>query len=291
MIEEGKKLRDINKPFYRYWQAFYYSLFSSKLYVDVAKRWRGFGLGYLLLLLFVVSLPFSIRVIVEYNKFFNEELVQPLVKLPTLYLQNGKISVDKPMPYFIRNQKGQIVTIIDATGTIKAMDNRYPDLNILITKDKLFYRYPAPHFFFSTQQKTAANPVDVYPLSSASNAVFVGKEWVKTSGIFRLKIFFAVLIYPTIALVSFGLFLVLLLAFALMGQFVAKVFFKISISYKQSCRMLAVSMTPFMLVLWVLLVLGYLSKSYNLSLPVLIIIYFCYASLALKRESQKMVFL
>jgi hypothetical protein len=289
MTKQGKQLSDIDKPIYRYWQAIYQSFFNPKVYVDVAKRWKGLGLSYLLLVIFIFSIPFAIRFILEFNQFFLEKMVQPISALPTLYIQNGKVSLDKPMPYMIKNKQGQVAAIVDTTGVIKTMDGRYPELAILITKDRLFLRLPSSSFFFTTNEAQTANNVQVYPFSDKANSVFIGKEWVKTSGIQNLKLFFGLLIYPTMALVAFGAFLVFILAIALMAQFIARLFFKISISYKQACRLLIVSLTPFMLVFWTLLALGYISGSYTFFLPLIMFSYFCYAVLALKRESHKLV--
>lgn len=73
-----------------------------------------------------------------------------------------------------------------------------------------------------------------------------------------------------------------------MGQFIAKLF-KFSISYPQSCRLAMVSITPFMVVLWILLTLGRFSNQYGFFMPLIFIIYFSYAVVSLKRESQKLV--
>ncbi len=42
------KLKPIDAPAYGYWKALYMSFYSTRLYVDVGKRWRGIGLLYLL---------------------------------------------------------------------------------------------------------------------------------------------------------------------------------------------------------------------------------------------------
>jgi hypothetical protein len=171
------------------------------------------------------------------------------------------------------------------------MSDNYPDLNILITKDKLFYYFPTPRFFFAPPEpQNKVRDVYVFPFTEKDTFVFDGKEWVKSSEIAHLKTFIMVFIYPTIALSAFGVFLVFILAFALMGQLIASLFFKLSISYRQSCRLLIVSMTPFFWVFWIILTLGYFSRGYGFFLPVLIFIYFCYAVLSLKRESKKLVF-
>ncbi|ARG97327.1 DUF1189 family protein [Legionella micdadei] len=289
MVKGKKTLREIDRPFYHYWQALYHSFFNNELYVDVGKRWKGLGIGYLLLLMFVVTLPFALRVATDFNRFFVEDLVQPLQQLPTLYIQNGTVSLDKPMPYVVKNKYNQVVAIVDTTGTVKTIDKTYPFLSILITKDKLFYRFPSPQFFFNINNvQNPVSPIYVYPFNEHSNAVFDGKEWVKASGMSKLKLFFAILIYPTVALVFFAIFLIILLAFALMGQFIAKLF-KFSITYKQSSRLTMVSITPFMAVLWILLTLGRFSNQYGFFMPLLFIAYFCYAVISLKRESQKLV--
>ena len=38
------KLKLIDAPVYRYWDALYMSFYSRRLYVDVGKRWRGLGI-------------------------------------------------------------------------------------------------------------------------------------------------------------------------------------------------------------------------------------------------------
>ncbi|CDZ79065.1 hypothetical protein BN59_03381 [Legionella massiliensis] len=290
MIEEGKTLRDVDKPFFNYWKALYHSFYDNELYVDVGKRWKGLCLGYLLFVIFIMSLPFTTRLISEFLPFFDEAIIQPIKDLPTLYIQDGKISTNVEMPYFVKNKRNQVVAIVDTTGTITAMDDKYPDLTILITKEKFFYRYPTAHFFFTpAAQKDQASNIYVYPFTGNSNSAFDGKEWVKQSGIMKLKYFFSILLYPTMAIVAFGSFLVLILTIALMGQFIAKLFFKVSLRYAQSCRLLVVSMTPFMVVFWSVLALGYFSSIYGFILPIFVIFYFCYAVISLKRESQKVV--
>ncbi|MBA2656254.1 MAG: DUF1189 family protein [Tatlockia sp.] len=290
MTEKGKNLRAIDKPVYRYWQALYRSFFDSRLYVDVAKRWKGFGFIYLFLLIALLSLPFSLRVLAEFNTFFNKEIVQPMLGLPTLYMQNGKVSINQPMPYIVKNSSGQAVAIVDTTGKISTLDGTYPNLNILVTQDKLFLRYPMPKFFFNTTTPEAtSNDVQIYPFSQEGNSVFEGKEWVKKSGVLNLKIFFGVLLFPTIIFVATSVFAVFMLVFALMGQFIAQLFFKTSLSYKQACRLLIVSMTPFQWIFWLVMTLALFYSSYSLILPLLMASYFCYAVLAVKRDSQKLV--
>ncbi|HHF7350010.1 TPA: DUF1189 family protein [Legionella feeleii] len=289
MTEQKKTLREIDTPFYNYWQALYLSFFSSRLYVDVGKRWKGFGLLYLLLLMFIVSIPFAMRVTSDFNRFINEEMIQPLEQLPSIYIQNGKVSFDKPMPYMVKNKSGQVVLIVDTTGKVQTIDKTYPHLTTLITKNKFMYRFPSPQFFFSKEPVDSESSLFVQTISEQVNEVFDGKRWVKSSGIERVKYLSAAIIYPMVALIFFAMYLVFFLAFALMGQFVAKLFLKLSLGYKQASRLLIVSSTPQIVLLLFMLTMGWLFNWFGIVLLIVLSIYFTYAIISLKRESHKLV--
>ncbi len=289
-MTKGKQLSEIDRPIYRYWQALYHSFFNPKLYVDVAKRWKGFGLTYLLLITFLFSIPFALMLAFEFNQIVKEKMIKPIMSLPAFYVQNGQVSLDKPMPYFVKDKKGQVVAIIDTTGSIKTIDNKYPEQTILITKDKVLLRMFTPNLSLLPENTTKPeNKILVYPFDKHTNMVFSGADWVKSSHILNLKYFIGILLYLILAMVAFGCFLVFILTLALMGQFIARLFFKISLSYKQSSRLLIVSLTPFMLLFWTMLSFKYISSSYNFFLPLIMFSYFCYAVLAVKRESHKLV--
>jgi hypothetical protein len=101
---ENDPLRQM-KPIYSLIQGLYLSLFSRKFYVDVVQRWPGIGASFLLVVCFLFALPFSW---IEANKVKNyyHHLVEPALNLmPTVILKNGQASLDKPMPYVIKNKK------------------------------------------------------------------------------------------------------------------------------------------------------------------------------------------
>lgn len=289
MAEQKKSLRKIDAPFYGYWQALVLSFFSRRLYVDVGKRWSGLGIIYLLLAIFIFSIPFSLRIILEFNQFFEQEIIEPLKQLPPIVIQNGQVSFDKKMPYFVKNKSGMVVSIIDTTGTVTTIDKTYPALTTLITKDKFFYRVPSPKFFFTKDMNQTEDAVYAQPLSKNLNQIFDGNSWVSSSGIMRVKLLSQIIIYPTIALLFFVLYLIFLLVFALMGQFIANLFFHFSISYKQSSRLLMVSATPQIAVLLLGLTFNWLFTGFGLLLIILLAAYFGFAVLSLKRESQQLV--
>ncbi|KTD16997.1 DUF1189 family protein [Legionella jordanis] len=291
MTKEKVALRKVDAPFYNYFQALILSFFSSRLYVDVGKRWKGLGILYLLLVVFLFSIPFAWRITLEFNAFFEEQIIEPLSRMPAVFIQNGKVSFDKPMPYLIKNRAGQVVTIIDTTGKVNTIDNRYPYLTALITTDRFFYRIPSPQLFFAKDMQKNPTQVLSQTFSPNINQVFDGNTWIKSSGIERIKFLSQLMVYPTVALLFFAMFLVFYLVFALMGQFLSKLFLNFSISYKQACRLLMVSSTPQLLLLLLALAANVLFPGFGALLIIIFIGYYLFAMYSLKRESQKLVLL
>ncbi|MDP1604726.1 MAG: DUF1189 family protein [Legionella sp.] len=286
--QQSTALRDIDAPHYNYWQALYHSFFNAKLYVDVGKRWKGFPVGYLLLLIFIMSIPVSLRVVEQFHHFFEQQIIMPLKKLPPFYVQNGEVSLDKPMPYMVKNDAGQVIAIVDTSGSISTIDNQYPQLAILITKNKLIYRAPTPPKLF---EGSAPTPVSINerPFDKGMNQVFDGSQWIKSSGINAIELLVEIIIYPTIALLFFVVYLVLLFVFSLMAQLVAKVLLKFELTYGQAVRLLTVSATPQIVVLMIIVAFNLFFAGISFLMIVLLATYFSFAVLSLKRESNKLV--
>ncbi len=289
MRKQGQALREVNKPLYRYWQALYLAFFSTRLYVDVGKRWRGFGIAYLLLLLAIATIPFAVRIGLDFERFFTNKIILPFKKLPTFYIQNGQVNFDKPMPYFIKNDSGKVVSIIDTTGTINKIDAAYPDLVTLITKDRVYVCFPSIQYFMTANQPMEKNQIYNEPLTKSQNEIFNGEQWVKTSGIKRLKDISIIMLYPFIVTLFFALFGVSLLVFALMAQYVAKLLLNTSLTFPQASRLLMVSSTPMILTFLFMLTINWFLFGSGILYVALLAIYFTFAVSALKRESQKLV--
>lgn len=291
MAKKEQQIVGIDQPVFTYWQAIYRSFFDRRLYIDVGKRWKGFGLKYFLLLNFLVTLPFAVKTMVEFNHFFHESVITPFVKLPVIYVQNGQLSIDEPVPYKINNAKGEVVTIIDTSGKIDTFDKKqYPSLQMLFTKEKFVYSFPEPTFFFSQRMGAVLaeiEPID-FSIKDIGDSVFSGADWVNYSGMNTMGTLFTLAIYPSLALVFFMCFMVIFLAFALMGQFISKYIFYLAIRYDQACRLIFVSSTPFTIILWLTLTTNYRPTMMSVLMIILLAVYFSYAIISLKAESNRL---
>lgn len=93
------------------------SFFSADLYRDVARRWRGIGFLYLMLLLAVSWLPVSIRAQVGFSKWVRQDAARTLAGFPAVTIKDGVVSIDRPEPYLWRDpESGEVILYVDTTG-------------------------------------------------------------------------------------------------------------------------------------------------------------------------------
>ncbi|AHE67275.1 DUF1189 family protein [Legionella oakridgensis] len=292
MSKNSQKLRRVDAPIFRYWHAFYMSFYSRRLYVDVSKRWRGFGLIYLFLILLIASIPPSIRIIMDFNQFFNEQVLSPLGELPPLYIQNGKVLFDKPIPYLIKNKQGKVVLMVDTMSTkadLPKLTRTYPDLNVLITKDAMYYRPPTPRFFFSLNTPMPSSSFYEQSFPNYENEVFVGQEIIKSASITRIKYMAELLIYFFVFAFFYSIYLVLMITLAFLGQVFAQVLLNVKIKYKESCRLFAIAATPQIVLFISLFTANFIFPNIGFFFLGLLAIYYYYAVMAVKSERNKMV--
>lgn len=289
MSDADVNLKPVDAPVYSIWTALYHSFYSRRLYVDVGKRWRGLGFIYLLVALLILCIPFALKVGYVFSQDFNQKILEPLLKLPVLYVQNGKISIDEPMPYIIKNNRGQVVLVVDTTGKINDFGYEYPYLNILINQNKISYRIPNFQLYDTgIPAQSTATPV-VQPLGTSVNTVFNGKQFADEQMVRGLKIASQLMIYPVVV-VAIGSFLIIMYpVFALLGQAFSSILFSFKIGFLQSLRLLIVSSTPMLLVLMILLSLNVAFAGMGIILMTILTSYYCFALYSLRAESQQLV--
>ncbi|WP_367605908.1 DUF1189 family protein [Legionella sp. W05-934-2] len=282
---KGTSLKLETQRQYNYWQALVLSFFSDLLYWDVYKRWRGIGLLYLLLMTWVFCIPFSIKYMIGMDHFFNDVIIKPFQKIPDIPYVSGKLKFDKKMPYFIKNDRGQVETILDNTGSIKKFDqSTYPSLRFLFLDDRVYYTIPDAFKYFEDRDYQRVTEVKEIKMPSDTSFVFNGESFLKAYQIRGLKMLTLTVIYPVVAATYFTVALIFLLAFAMMGQIVSQTIFKVQLYYKQSCRLLFVASTPAFFVLQIMAVCGYNRSMMGYVWLALVATYFSFAIIFVKRN-------
>lgn len=280
-MKQKKRVMPVELPVYRYWQALFGAFYSKALYIDVVKRWQGFGFIYLLLLISVVTMPLAVRIIIDFNHYFNEKIIQPLEAIPPLYIHNGKISVNQSMPYLMKNKEGVVEGVIDTQATMMGFDdNQYPNLIVLITNDTFFWKLPPFDLFLKQLSPIGHSDVLVETLSDTMSDVFVAKQWIQSSGVLWLKWGVDCIIYPVLVSLFLGLYFGLLLVLTMLVQSIAWLLFKTKLTFKQSARILMVSSTPHIVLLFGLLVANALFPGVGVVCLMLGLIYLSFAVLS-----------
>lgn len=288
---DKNKLKPIDSPVYGYWAALYRSFYSKYLYVDVGKRWKGLGLRYFLLVIALCSIPYSLRIMHDFNDTFNMNVIEPVRILPSVMIQKGEVSFDKPMPYLIKNKKDQVVTIIDTTGQVTDFNNTYPNLTILITKDTFYFRVPAPEIpGIDIDKAQNKGTIMAQPFDKTANLIFNGKKILEdNSSIYMMKYSALAMVYPVVISMAYCIFALIFIVFAFTGQLFARIFFSFELSFVASCRLFMVAMTPMMSFLMILLSLGIVFPGSGFVLLALMLGYYSFAIRSLKSDSRLMV--
>ena len=281
--------RCIDAPVFSYWQALYMAFYSRRLYLDVGVRWRGVGFFYLFLMLAVASIPLSARLIHHYNQFISDQIIAPLATIPPLELQNGIISFNQPMPYFVKSKTGSVVAMIDTRTNGTGMDGTYPELMLLVTRDKFYVRPPQVNLFPDLSRKTQDRKPIVKQPDRGSFRLLNLSEWLESSGVLNLKWVLAGLIYPFTVSFLFGLCFSFFLIFAMFAQVYSWVILKFKMRFSQAIRLLIVSSTVQVSVCLFLLSFNVFFQSLSTISLLLCLIYFSYAVLSVKRDSQRLV--
>lgn len=291
MKNNKTNLNPIDHRVFKYWEALYMAFYSSRLYVDVGKRWRGFGLLYFFLVIAIAVVPFSIKSMFMLNDYFDDQIIFPLKKIPQFEIKQGKLSFDYFMPYLIKSRNGDVVVVVDDKVSLTEVNYAYPHWMLFITSDCFYSKTPSPSFFNGSafeSDNLHSKEVTMQPFADIQSGSLSGGKWLEQAGIEQTKWYFLFSIYPSLLGFLYGIFTVLLLFVAILAKAVAHIFLNYKISFAHSYRLLLVSSGSGVSLFIMSLSFGQLPLM-GLCLLMSIALYFCYAILCLKRESKQVV--
>jgi hypothetical protein len=171
-----------------------------------------------------------IKMHVDVTDFVNNEAPTFIEQLPEITITNGEVSISEPQPYYIKNpENGDVLAIIDTTGTIESLEDS--NAICLLTKTKIMW------------QKSEAE-TQIVDLSKVEHFVLNSERvmgWLHTAN----KFF--VIIIGLVALLGSYLFrIVQALIYAAIGLLFAS-WCKVTLSYATLLRLAVVAMTPCLL--------------------------------------------
>ncbi len=285
---KSQALADINQPIYGVWQALYMSFYSRRLYVDVLKRWTGPGWTYLLLMLMVLCLPLSMSLGLQLKHHIEQDIFEVVKKIPTLTVINGQASIKEPLPYQIKNTQGVVTCYIDTRrdATSAEMYKR-PKLIFYIAKNGLMFRTPIFQLLHSQIMKQDLTAVKYYSFSKIKYEVIKGPALISPH-INRYLYLIPLALYLLMLGMFFPIFAMFFLAVGGLGKFVSRFILKTPLSYAQSCRILVISITPAMTVLFYFMCMDKVFPLSGVILMVIFSFYFSLGVLAYRKEAMQL---
>ncbi len=211
------------------------SFFSKDLYIDVGLYWKGVGFAYLLLLLAICWIPTMIKIHIGFSDFINNDAPTVVEQVPEITITDGQVSIEEPEPYYIKDpDSGDVLAIIDTTGTIKSLEDA--NAICLLTKTNIMWR----------QGEFEIRTID---LSKVKKFVLDSERimgWLHTA-----RKFLVIIIYPFALLGSYLYRIVQALIYAAIGLLFA-LWCKVTLSYATLLRLAVVAVTPCIIVSTVL---------------------------------------
>jgi hypothetical protein len=203
------------------------SFFSKDLYEDVARNWKGTGFLYLFMLLTICWIPTMTKMAAGFSKFVAKEAPRYLDQVPDITIKDGKVSINEPMPYFIKDpDSGDTFVILDTTGQTTSLEGSKAFL--LLTKTKLTV-------------KQNARETRAYDLSGIKNFTLTKERLHDWLDIGR-KLLVSVL-FPICVLGSYVYRIVQALIYAAIGLIFASSL-KAALDYLALLRLSVIAVTP-----------------------------------------------
>lgn len=190
----------------------YQAFYSRTLYQQVAHTWQGLGLKYLLALIALGWVPFTLLILTE---------------IP------GETSTSVAQPYTITDASGDALVVIDTTGQITSLHDT--DALVLITKNDIHLR----------SSQTGKTPYSFAELAGEDSALIDSapmERWVtlsKSSLYWLIPLVF----FPITILLSFGYNILKLLFFSMLGLVITKIH-KTPMPFNTVFRLAVVANTP-----------------------------------------------
>ena len=204
-----------------------WSFFSADLYRDVCHRWKGTGLGYLLLLLAICWIAPIVHLHSQLSEFVDKQVPEVASQVPVLTFKDGKVSIDEPEPYYITLPGTNMnLVVIDTTGGITSLEEA-----------KAF------GLISETQATFRNSEVETRTVSFRDFEDFVLTQDIINGWVAAVRRFAAPICYVFAVLGSFVGRIVQVLIYAAIGMLFAS-WCKSRRTYLQLLRLAAVAVTP-----------------------------------------------
>lgn len=229
---------------FSFFQAPFLAFFSGDLYRDVAENWKGSGALYIFLLssaAWVISCiaTFAVPMLQASN---NEDVRAVLQQLPKIQIADGKLKMDKPAGYEVKETASGSTIIRFATDR-KTDEPRDGDPPFVLTETALIYQLPGAY-----RNASNANPPEPQVVKFSDVQGMLGPDFTMDGASAQSMIAMSCTVVPVLILFVAWPFIFLghlfqLLIFGGIGMLVANAMQK-DLTFEKSMRLAAIAISP-----------------------------------------------
>jgi hypothetical protein len=207
------------------------AFYSKPLYSAACHEWKGTGFGYLFLLVAVCAIPLLVRIQAGVAGFVEGEASRVVSQIPVLTFENGRMTLEEPQPYTIRDpDTGMSLVVIDTTGTITSLEQT--SARALITE---------------TQALVQKSAVETRAFSFQDIESFIlDQAWIN-GWLDRIGKYLTPVLYPFVVLFTFLGKAIQALVYAAIGLLFASLY-KSRRAYDELLRIAVIAITPGILI-------------------------------------------
>jgi hypothetical protein len=257
---------------FSFFQAPILAFFSGDLYRDVAANWKGSGALYIFLLSSGAWVVSCLAMCYPLTQMVgNKDLTAFLTQFPKMVIQEGKLSIDKPSPFEIKDPKsGAVLMLIatDRTGT----DMKKTDPPIVLTQLGMLQRANDDYEYTSDSDDKA----EVVPGKYVSELTFdkvnqLSPKFEMDGPMIVAALNQACIVGPIMLLAIGWPFvfmghLMQILIYGGIAMLIANAMQK-KIEFEEGMRLAAIAITPAVMISAILAISNVLMKSYPQSNP------------------------
>ncbi len=143
---------------FKYYQAYFCSFFSAKLYRDVCQNWKGLGFAYIFSLLLWLAIPVTFSFFFLSLKYIYD-FQQVLHKVHQIPVAGEQIQFQQPMPFYIYDQydSKDLIAVIDTTD--KTTLEQISKTRFLIRSSDVLIHQPNSHNVLTLPASALGNVV------------------------------------------------------------------------------------------------------------------------------------
>ncbi|HJS72807.1 MAG TPA: DUF1189 family protein [Vicinamibacteria bacterium] len=202
------------------------SFFSADLYRDAAANWSYAAFVYLALLLGLSWIVTAAVLHHQFGQWAASEAPAVVEQIPPLSWNGGELSAEADQPYFLTDEAGEVLAVIDTTGAISTLEEA--GARVLLTKNEAIV-------------ESNPNQVRIYRFQAINDfAVDAGRVqgWLNW-----LARWLGFLIFPVAVAASYVYRLVQVILYGLAGLLFARIL-RSPLPFPATARLATLALTP-----------------------------------------------